>query len=133
MADGWASYGATPYTGGGQSAVASATTARPQLAVVEGRIGPGGLMTARLSGPSAGAAWLVRRITVSTPGAINGVRAYVYVGEVSPETLVMGTRSGQLDTAVEDPPLYVPDSTPLVIQWAAGPARALARIEYQET
>lgn len=131
MADGWAQYGATPYAAAGTS-LASSAAARPQLAVVEGRIGPGGQMTARLAGPSAGSAWLVRRITVSTPALINGVRAYVYVGEPAPESLVMGTRSGQLDTAVEDPPLYVPDSTPLVIQWAAGPSRALARVEYQE-
>ncbi|WP_190127147.1 hypothetical protein [Streptomyces inusitatus] len=91
-----------------------------------------GVLTARLAGPVAGAAWLVRRITVSTPGATGAVRSYVYVGEPAPGTLVMGTRSGQLDTAVEDPPLYVPDNTPLVIQWQAGPARAIARIEYQE-
>lgn len=131
MGDGWASYGATPYQPGGAAAVAAATAARPQLAVIEGR-SEDGLMTARLTGPTAGSAWLIRRITASAPGQTAGVRAYVYVGEPSPETLVMGTRSGQLDTAVEDPPLYVPDSTPLVVQWAAGPARTLARIEYQE-
>ena len=132
MVDGWARYGVTSATSATSAAVAYAS-ARPQLAVVEGRF-VGGLLTARLAGPSAGAAWLIRRITVSTPGHLGtGVRAYVYVGEVAPETLVMGTRSGQLDTAVEDPPIYVPDSTPLVIQWAEGPTRALARVEYQET
>ncbi|NEC04278.1 hypothetical protein, partial [Streptomyces sp. SID7909] len=103
MADGWASYGAVPYAPAG-AASAGAPAVRPQLAVVEARLVDGKL-TARLAGPSAGSAWLVRRLTVSTPAALTGVRAYVYVGEPAPETLVMGTRSGQLDVAVEDPPL----------------------------
>lgn len=133
MADGWAQYGAVPYIAASAAGPAAGGAAvRPQVAVVEGRL-QGGLLTARLGPPAAGAAWLIRRVTVSTPGATVRVRAYVYVGEPSPETLVMGTGTGSLDTAVEDPPLFVPESAPLVIQWAAGPTRALARIEYQES
>lgn len=128
MADGWAHYG---YATATATATAGPAPVRPQVALVEAKLS-GGKMTARLDGPSAGSAWLVRRITVSTPGSTTRVRAYVYVGEPVPEALVMGTNSGTLDTAVEDPPLFVPDSTPLVVQWEAGPTRALARIEYQE-
>lgn len=131
MADGWAQYGATPYLAGSTPQAIAGPAARPQVAVVEARL-EGGKLTARIGAPSAGSVWLVRRITVSTPGALTAVRAYTYVGEPSPETLVMGTRTGSLDVAVEDPPLFVPDSTPLVMQWDAGPTRALARVEYQE-
>jgi hypothetical protein len=132
MADGWAHYGyaaGAPYANGG--GVPLAVAARPQVATVEAKK-VATLPTARLDGPNAGAAWLVRRITVSTPGNATAVRAFVYVGEVAPENLVMGTNSGVFDYTTEDPPLYVPDNTPLVVQWDAGPARALARIEYQE-
>jgi hypothetical protein len=131
MGDGWAHYGYAPAIAAAVTAAASPPFTRPQVAVVEART-VGGRLTARLDGPSAGSAWLIRRITVSTPGSTTRVRAYVYVGEPAPETLVMGTNSGTLDTAVEDPPLFVPDSTPLVAQWDTGPTRALARIEYQE-
>lgn len=133
MADGWARYGAVPYVPGTAGATSAAPAAvRPQVAVLEARP-EGGAMTARLGAPAAGTAWLIRRITVSTPGDFTARRAYVYVGEPAAESLVMGTRSGALDIAVEDPPLYVPDSTPLVIRWEnPAPARALARIEYQE-
>jgi hypothetical protein len=132
MADGWAHYG---YAAAGQPSAAAVAsldpTTQPQVAVVEGKV-TNGVLTARLNGPRAGAAWLIRRITVSTPGSVTTVRAYCYVGEPAPETLVMGTRSGQLDIAREDPPLYVPDGFPLVLQWDTGPSRALARVEYQE-
>jgi hypothetical protein len=132
MADGWARYG---YAAGPLSAavdgVPLAVAARPQVATVEAK--PVATRpTARLDGPNAGAAWLVRRITVSTPGNTTAVRAFVYVGEVAPENLVMGTNSGIFDYTTEDPPLYVPDNSPFIVQWDTGPARALARVEYQE-
>lgn len=135
MADGWAQYG---YSAAGTALAAPAgvpaaadVPPRPIVAVVEGKV-VGGVLVARLAGPRAGAAWLIRRITVSTPGGTARVRAYVYVGEVAPENLVMGTNSGSLDYAVEDPPLYVPDGSPVCVTWDAGPTRALARFEYQE-
>jgi hypothetical protein len=132
MADGWARYGysaAGPQLADGGALVGIA--ARPQVATVEAKA-VSSLPTARLDGPNAGAAWLVRRITVSTPGNATAVRAFIYVGEAAPENLVMGTNSGVMDYTTEDPPLYVPDGMPLVVQWDAGPARALARVEYQE-
>jgi hypothetical protein len=131
MADGWARYGVTPYGAARlEAGGAPAYAVRPQVATVEAAE-ERGQMTARLAASSG--PWLVRRITVSTPGSaqLTG-RAYVYVGEPAPEALVMGTRSGALDVAVEDPPLYIPEGTPLVVRWDAGPTRALARIEYQE-
>lgn len=136
MADGWAQYG---YAADGalgalqaaQAAGAVVTKARPQVATLEGKK-VGTLPTARLAAPRSGSAYLVRRITVSTPGNTTAVRAFVYVGEVAPENLVMGTNAGIFDYTTEDPPLYVPDGMPLVVQWDAGPARALARVEYQE-
>lgn len=131
MADGWAQYGVSRGGFAGAPAVSAAPEARPQVATVEAKL-VGGKMTARLAGPSAGSAWLVRRITVSTPGFSVAVRAYVYVGEPVPEALVMGTTTGTLDTALEDPPLFVPDNTPVTVQWDSGPGRALARIEYVE-
>jgi hypothetical protein len=93
----------------------------------------GGQMLAQLPAAPAGAVRWVRRITVSTPGVQSTGRAYVYVGQPVPEALVMGTRSGQLDVALEDPPLFVPESTPLSVQWDPETIpRALARIEYTE-
>lgn len=131
MADGWARYGYAAGPAAGAGGAAASPAVRPPVAVVEAQES-GGQLTARLTGPSAGAAWLVRRIPVSTPGRTARVREYVYVGEPAPETLVMGTNAGNLDVAVEDPPLFVPDSTALCIQWDTGPTRALARVEYQE-
>ncbi|MFJ7153269.1 hypothetical protein ACIQVT_34570 [Streptomyces sp. NPDC100445] len=134
MADGWARYGygaAGPLAADGGDGQAVTVVPRPIVAVVEGKA-VGGLPTARFAGPRAGSAWLVRRITVSAPGATSKPRAFVYVGEAAPETLVMGTNAGTFDYTTEDPPLYVPDGAPLVVQWDAGPSRTLARIEYQE-
>jgi hypothetical protein len=126
MADGWAQYGTLPPGHGGP-------TGQPQVAVLEAVADADGTMTARLEGAASAATRLVRRITVSTPGATTATRAFVYVGEPAPETIVMGTRSGVLDVALENPPLFVPNGTVLAVQWDGTPTRALARIEYQES
>jgi hypothetical protein len=89
-------------------------------------------MTATLPAAPGGHVRYVSRITVSTPGYTIPVRAYVYVGPPAPETLVMGTRAGTLDYALELPPLFIPEATVLTVQWDTGPARALARLEYLE-
>jgi hypothetical protein len=89
-------------------------------------------MVATLPAAGGGRVRYVHRLTVSTPSSTASVRAYVYVGAPAAESVVMGTRSGALDYALEDPPLFVPSDTPLTIRWDAGPTRALARIEYTE-
>lgn len=133
MADGWASFGATPYTPA--DATTDVTTVqtvaqRPLVATIEAVL-TAGQMVATLQPAPSGSAYMVRRITVSvpTPTSYSG-RAYVYVGQAVPEALVMGTRSGALDIALEDPPLYIPETTPMTVTWDAGATRALARVEY---
>jgi hypothetical protein len=123
----------TPWTPtpGGTSAAAAGPPPRPLVALLEAKA-VGGLMTATLDAAPAGRVRYVSRITVSTPGSTASVRAYVYVGQAGSDAVVMGTRSGQLDYAVELPPLFIPEATPLTIRWDAGPTRALARVEYTE-
>ncbi|MFI5534718.1 hypothetical protein ACIA8O_39910 [Kitasatospora sp. NPDC051853] len=130
MADGWASFGATAYVPPLTSADGGPPP-RPLVATLEAK-NVLGQMTATLTAASGGRVRYVNRITVSTPGSTTAVRAYVYVGAAVPEAVVMGTRSGQLDYALEDPPVFVPSDTPLTVQWDVGPTRALARIEYTE-
>ena len=131
MADGYAQWGYAPALAAAVTADSTLPAARPIVATTDGKT-VAGLPTARFDGPSSGAAWLVRRITVSAPGTATKPRAFIYVGEAQPENLVMGTNSGTFDYTTEDPPLYVPDGQPLVVQWDAGPTRTIARIEYQE-
>lgn len=105
--------------------------ARTVPALLEGKL-VGGQLVAVLAAATAGGARKIRRITVTTPGSTTNVRAYVYIGDVRPENLLMGTRTGQLDYALEDPPVWVPEGSIVSVAWDPGPARALARIEYQE-
>lgn len=104
---------------------------RPQVATLEAVSVGGQLVSTLLPAPAGTARW-VNRITVSLPNRDAAVRAYVYVGDVRPENIIMGTRSGQLDVALENPPLFVPEGSLLSVAWDSGPSRALARIEYLE-
>lgn len=57
-------------------------------------------------------------------------RAYVYVGEPIAENVVTGTDAGQFDENDSPNGYFLPESTPLVIEWTAGtPAACVARVE----
>jgi hypothetical protein len=130
MADGWAQFGAQPYTPDNSPTTAAQGPERPHVSTLEAQ-SVGGVMTAVLPPALSGGAYAVRRITVSVPAPSGYAgRAYVYVGDVRPENIVMGTNNGALDVALEDPPLFVPEQTQLSITWDAGANRALARVEY---
>lgn len=120
---------ADPFAAGSVPLVTTeaAAAARPIVEAV-----PAVLVGANLRSTFGGAgkaARLVRRITVQ---ATTATAAYVYVGDVRPENLVSGTRTGNFDENDTSQPIFVPEGTTMAVEWQTSAGTALARIEYVE-
>ncbi len=82
--------------------------------------------------PQAGTMWLLQSVLVHVTGS-PGSSASVYVGPPGAANLRAGTNKGDLDTADQDPPVYVPSGQPVMVQWvAAGTGNTCtATIQYE--
>lgn len=105
----------------------AAPAPRPNIVTVDGILDAGsGHLIASWHEPRGQALYLTRM----TVQADSDSYAYVYVGSVDTRNLVSGTTSGTFDENDPNQPYYVPEGTPVNVEWTTGTGSATARFEY---
>ena len=89
----------------------------------------------RFGPPPAGHMWLLEAMVVHVAGS-PGSSCSVYVGQARSIDLVAGTTKGDLDTADQDPPIYVPGGSEVLVVWAGAELAGVgqtctARLQYR--
>lgn len=91
-----------------------------------------GILTATFDPVPPGLFWLIGRMTIVTT-SITPTACAVYDGASTPQNLVDGSSSGNLDTADENSPILVESNNTLTVVWTGASVGAVGtvRVQYQ--
>ena len=77
-----------------------------------------GVATVVFGPPQAATMWMLQSVIVHVTGA-PGSSASVYVGTPAAANLRAGTNKGDLDSADQSPPVFVPSGQQVTVQWVS--------------